>query len=158
MKEYSKEQIAILKLASVEGIGYQHKKVIASLTDSLADLLDHPTSYLAELAKAGGDVCDKLIDLHESFDEDRFLRYLEKMEITILFEGDKEYPAEFSILDDAPTVLFCRGDVTLLDRERFAIVGCPTHICCRRKSTQCLCFAGFFQVDYQPLRHSGFCI
>ena len=123
MKEYSKEQIAILKLASVEGIGYQHKKVIASLTDSLADLLDHPTSYLAELAKAGGDVCDKLIDLHESFDEDRFLRYLEKMEITILFEGDKEYPAEFSILDDAPTVLFCRGDVTLLDRERFAIVG-----------------------------------
>ena len=94
MKEYSREQIAILKLASVEGIGYQHKKAIASLTDSLADLLDHPTSYLTELAKVGGDVCDKLIDLNESFDVDRFFRYLEKMEINILFEGDTEYPAE----------------------------------------------------------------
>ena len=123
MKEYTREQIAILKLASVEGIGYQHKLAIIALNDSLADLLDHPTRYAAELAKVGGDVLDRLADLAESFDTDRFLRYMEKTEIVAIFQGEEDYPQELMILDDAPLVLFAQGDVKLLKSERFAIVG-----------------------------------
>lgn len=123
MKEYSREQIAILKLASVEGIGYQHKKAIAAMSESLADLIDHPAEYLSELRTLGEDAFNRIADLRESFDEERFLRYMEKMGIYALFEGEEGYPADFSVLTDAPAVLFCRGDVTLLNKERFAIVG-----------------------------------
>ena len=123
MKEYSREQLAILKLASVEGIGYQHKKALAALSESLADLMERPERYRSELRTVGTDVLDKLLDINESFDENAFLRYLEKYDIVALFEGEDEYPRELEILDDAPTVLFCRGNLSLLKGERFAVVG-----------------------------------
>ena len=122
MKEYSREQIAILKLASVEGIGYQHKQAILALSDSLADLLDHPMRFADDLGKVGGEVLDRILDLNESFDVDRFLRYLEKAEIVALFREDDDYP-DLSVLDDAPLVLFCKGNIDLLKRECFAVVG-----------------------------------
>ena len=123
MKRYSREQIAIMKLLSAEGIGDQHKRKVLASVESIADLFDHPSRYVAELMAVGEGVYDKIADVAETFDEDRFLRYMETIGAVALFQGDEEYPDRLSILEDAPLVLFCIGDLSLLRRECFSIVG-----------------------------------
>ncbi len=121
--KYTKDQIAVLKLLSVESIGQRQRESILSLTEHPAELFSAPARFAEGLTAIGADLFVKISDLAESFDEDRFLRYLESINAVALFQGEKGYPQSLSVLEDAPLVLFCRGDVSLLEGENVAVVG-----------------------------------
>ena len=123
MRSYTREQIAILKLTSIEGLTHRQKRAILDLTDKPQEIFDHPSRFAAEMSKIGDGLYDKITDVAESFDEDRFLRYMEHIGATALFKSDADYPERLNVLDDAPIALFCKGDVKLLQGECFAIVG-----------------------------------
>ena len=121
--KYTKDQIAILKLLSVESIGQRQRDTILALTEHPAELFDSPARFASEFTAIGADVFDKISDVAESFDEDRFLRYLENIDTVVLFRGEDNYPQSLLVLEDAPLALFCRGDVSLLTGDNLAIVG-----------------------------------
>ncbi|MBO4478880.1 MAG: DNA-processing protein DprA [Clostridia bacterium] len=123
MKKYTKDQIAILKLLSIESLGHRQRETILALAEHPAELFETPARFAAELSKVGDGVFDKIADVAESFDEERFLRYMEKIGAVALFQGEDAYPEKLLILEDAPIALFCRGDVSLLEGESLAIVG-----------------------------------
>jgi DNA processing protein len=54
---------------------------------------------------------------------ERVVSHLEQQEVQVLFHQDIEFPRGLHDLDDAPLVLFARGDVSLLQRPSVAIVG-----------------------------------
>ncbi len=124
MKAYTRDQIAIIKLLSVEEMGYRQRLALTQLAHSPAELFDHLAAYRSEIASLGEGLFDKLTDLQESFDEQRFLLYMERIGAVVVFQGEEEYPDSLMILDDSPLALFCIGDVSLLKREDcFAVVG-----------------------------------
>lgn len=122
MRRYSRTQIAILKLCSLSGLTYRQKEAILSLSADPSEVVDHPARYASELGKIGNGLLEKLSDL-AAFNEERFLLYMEKIGAYALFREDAEYPERLKVLEDAPIVLFCRGDASLLAGECFAIVG-----------------------------------
>lgn len=123
MRSYTREQIALLKLASIEEISYRQRRALLALTDKPQELFDHTARFAREISEIGDALFEKIADVAESFDESRFLAYLEQIGATVLFQKDAEYPERLKTLDDAPLLLFCRGDVSLLSSECFAVVG-----------------------------------
>lgn len=123
MRSFTRAQIAVLKLASIEEMSYRQRNAVLALTDDPQEIFDHPSAFARELSAIGDSLYEKIADTAESFDEHRFLRYLETVGASVLFREDQEYPERLKVLDDAPILLFYRGDISLLDSECFAIVG-----------------------------------
>lgn len=48
---------------------------------------------------------------------------LEKLNVKVLVKGLAGYPEKLAVLPDAPVALFCKGDVSLLQKFSIAIVG-----------------------------------
>lgn len=58
-----------------------------------------------------------------NFDFDKFFANLDKNNINTLTFEDKDYPPNLADLDDAPLVLYVRGEIKLSDTNAVAIVG-----------------------------------
>lgn len=123
MRAFTREQIAILRLASIEEMTYRQRKAILALSDHPQEIFERPAAFADEIAAIGGNLYGKIADAAESFDEERFLRYLERIGASVLFREDPEYPERLGVLEDAPILLFYKGDLSLLGDECFAIVG-----------------------------------
>ena len=123
MRRFTDRQLAILKLSSIEELGYRQKQAILDVTEDLAELMAHPMRFASDLAEIGDGIADKIADVSESFDENRFLRYMEHIGASAVFLGDADYPSALNALPDPPLLLFYRGDLGILDGECFAVVG-----------------------------------
>ncbi|HCU56407.1 MAG TPA: DNA-protecting protein DprA [Clostridiales bacterium] len=123
MREYTREQMAMIKLASIEEMSQRQRKAVLSLTDKPQEIFLHPARFAEALDKIGDSLYEKIRDTEESFDEERFLRYTESINAAVLFREDKEFPKRLCLEEDAPILLFYRGDLALLSEECFAIVG-----------------------------------
>lgn len=69
---------------------------------------------------------DKLKRIKELYDENRLKNYIKNLaakNIQILTIYDQEYPNKLKNLPDAPMLLFCQGDISLLSKPVIAIVG-----------------------------------
>ena len=62
-------------------------------------------------------------DYRKSFDIEKYLIRLKKLNIEFVTIDDKNYPTNLIDLDDAPTVLYVRGEIKLSDANAVAIVG-----------------------------------
>ena len=52
-----------------------------------------------------------------------YLANLEKDNIKVITNMDAEYPEKLRYLDDAPMLLYCKGDISLLNTDAISIVG-----------------------------------
>ena len=123
MRAFTKDQIAIIKLASIEEMSFRQRRAILALTDHPQEIFDHLAAFASRISAIGDSLFGKIANAAESFDEARFLRYLETLGASVLFREDPEYPERLKVLDDAPILLFYRGDLSLLGDECFAVVG-----------------------------------
>ncbi|MBP5610273.1 MAG: DNA-processing protein DprA [Clostridia bacterium] len=123
MRSFTRDQLAAIKLASIEDATYRQRREVLALTPHLAEVFDRTAAFADRLDAIHTSLYGKIADVAESFDEERFLRYLEKVGASVLFPEDPEYPERLKVLDDHPLLLFYRGDLSLLGDECFAIVG-----------------------------------
>lgn len=54
---------------------------------------------------------------------DSYLNNLEKDDIKIVTTLDADYPDRLRYIDDAPMLLYCKGDLSLLNKDSISIVG-----------------------------------
>ena len=56
-------------------------------------------------------------------DVDKFLKDMEERKIKIVTKYDADYPSKLQNLPDAPTILYCKGDYSLVEMPALGIVG-----------------------------------
>ncbi len=121
----SKRNKAILIINQTNGIGLvKTKKILECLENKPEILLDDIASVRQKLLsviseKEYGSLC-----LDVSSDEiDKKAETWEKAGITVVSILDENYPDSLRIYDDMPVLLFCKGNLELLNQPSFAVVG-----------------------------------
>jgi len=112
-----------LGFALVSGIG---PKRFGSLLKTFKTAKKAWKASESELRAAGlGDVfTQKLIDFRNKFNFGLYLKQLKQKQVSFIALCDRNYPKLLKQLDDAPIVLFTRGDFNSIDFERtIGVVG-----------------------------------
>lgn len=119
----AQQKIAWLKLANTPKINHANKRVLIDHFGSAEKLYDTPFSLVQKTINA-----DSTFMQHLAFDVpdvqlQQQLQLLEQHQIQIIPWGHEHYPALLAQLSDAPVMLFCQGDVSLLNGPQIAMVG-----------------------------------
>ena len=115
--------MAILQLASVQGLTYRQKAALLSLCEAPEELFKHLYSYTSEISGIGDRIFERLEVVRDHFDPEKLLNYMEKIDASVVFRGEGDFPVCFEALEECPEVLFYKGDIGLLATECFAVVG-----------------------------------
>ena len=106
-----------LRLIRSENVGPRtFQKLLLHFGDAATAL-----KHLPDMAKRGGR--SKPIKLCPQSDAERELADGERLGGTLLIQAEQAYPQLLGTIDDAPPVLWARGDLGLLNRPAIAIVG-----------------------------------
>lgn len=117
------ERISMLALHFVPGVGDFLLKQLISYCGSAEQVFKQSKGKLIKIPGIG-DVTAEAIHTGKTFEKaEKELRKAEREEVTILFFIDKAYPARLKSIDDAPAVLYTKGNVNLNHAKTIAIVG-----------------------------------
>ncbi|WP_416897326.1 MAG: DNA-processing protein DprA [Minwuia sp.] len=110
------ERLARLRLIRSENVGPVNFARLVQRFGTAAEALD----ALPEIASRAG---RKRLRICPASDAEREWQSLEKLGARFLMSGDPDYPEPLAEIDSAPPVLAALGNLSLLDRPVFAIVG-----------------------------------
>jgi DNA processing protein len=124
MREYSKNNLALLFFNSVEGMT---QKRIAEILDALGEpdeILRRLSDFRAELTEIlGAPLYNLLLSYDDADYKKRLTDELAGQNASFITFLDEEYPDILREIPDFPIILFYRGDIGLLKRELFSVVG-----------------------------------
>lgn len=121
---YSKKaQRAIIFLDSFPKLDYKYKAAILQEIGNPETLYDRLPSYASLLEKAMGKEAQTLLRSANEQGEEAVLSALQKKGIMPVTRGNKYYPEELENTNAPPFVLYTKGNLELLKKEKFAIVG-----------------------------------
>jgi DNA processing protein len=117
------ERLSFLSLHFTPGIGDILLKQLISYCGSAEQVFKTPKGKLLKIPGVG-EISAEAIKKGNTFHEaEREIRKAENEETEILFFTDKKYPARLKTIDDAPPVLYFKGDHNLNPAKSVAIVG-----------------------------------
>jgi DNA processing protein len=117
------ERLAFLALHSIPGIGNQSLKQLISYCGSALDVLKKPAGKLIKIPGIGKPVA-KAISSGVTFRHaEAEFKKAEKQQAEVLLFTDKHYPARLKAIDDAPAVLYFKGNCNLNHPKTVGIVG-----------------------------------
>ncbi len=115
---------AVYLLAHTKGIGsIKGRRVISALSDitmlfsKIVILRDALTRIIGE--KEYVELCENV----RTFDFDKLEEEYASQETKIITVVDEEYPKSLMCYEDMPLILYCKGDISLLNKPCFAVVG-----------------------------------
>lgn len=79
---------------------------------------------LSNIKGIGEKTIESILDKNIRGNVERHMKYMEKNNIEIVSIEDKEYPQILKEIYDPPISLYCKGDITILNRKSIGIVGC----------------------------------
>lgn len=119
---YTQEEINLITLCGIDELTYNMRyKLLSELRSARPDFAKEE-NFLIKTLSAG--VYNKVKG--KFFDGDfrsEFLRSLESNGITCATYFSREYPESLKNTPAPPIVLFCKGDISLLNSRMFAVVG-----------------------------------
>ncbi len=120
------ERAAYVALALTPGIGSARLETLLAACGSAAGALNAPLDFLSCLpglsrAAAGA------LTRRTPADGERVLAEVERLGAVALLPGDPEFPPSLREIPEPPTLLFARGDLSLLRRPIVAVVGSRDH-------------------------------
>lgn len=106
----------------VKGIGaVRLRTLLETFGDAKSAWLAHPEALRASGLSTG--VVDNLIKLRTSVSLDQVWERIQKQNIQVLTWKDSDYPKRLLNIDNAPPVLYIRGEIKSMDEWAVAIVG-----------------------------------
>lgn len=120
----SDKQKAIYLIAHTKGIGNIKGRRIIENIPNVADILtDISTCRNFILSATGekeyGELCVTLNEIDFAIVEEK----LTKLDINLVCLSESTYPISLLPYDDMPLILYCKGDIELLNKPCFAVVG-----------------------------------
>lgn len=123
MIEYT-DKNALLLLNMVEGLGLKRRHRLLEAVPSPACLINGDENYRADIITViGRDLYEKLQRLTENNAASEELDRLYKADIKVVTYLDGEYPEQLKEIYEFPTVLYCRGNISLLKTRSISVVG-----------------------------------
>lgn len=120
----SERQKAIYLIAHTKGIGnIKGKRLIQGISD-VENILTDIERYRGKIVAIVGEkeyveMCAALSEIDFCEVESR----LTKLDITLVCVGEDNYPTSLLPYEDMPLILYCKGDISLLNKPCFAVVG-----------------------------------
>lgn len=119
---YNESEINYITLASFTGLSYQVKKfLLKDFTVSSPDFAKDEKSLIKSVPDGVYNKVKKLF--YSAAYRKELLLGLEKKGVTCVTYTSESYPALLKEIPLPPAVLFCKGDVSLLNTDCFSIVG-----------------------------------
>ncbi len=123
MKPYNDDIPSILRLLSIKGIGPQNARKLINVFGSAENIFSQSKEELSHLGKTGSAIIDSLSDSRLSSRIDQMINWSIDNQIQIIHYSDEEYPYRLRECEDAPLLLYYRGQNMLNRRHIVAVVG-----------------------------------
>lgn len=124
MIKYSKEEKAIIWLDSFIELEYKIKIHILNACDNFYEITENLPKFSQIITKFGGDsVYNNMRAAANNAYLHQILSALREREVYAITYKSKKYPSELLQTCAFPIVLYCKGNLDLLESEKFAIVG-----------------------------------
>lgn len=114
---------ALLTLHYIYPLPLQKLQLILNCIDDLNELPSMPTGHLSHVLNITLDNASKLKINFQKYCNVPFEEIFQERKIHIIAYNDPHYPQELFQLIDPPTILYAVGDISLLKRQKIAIIG-----------------------------------
>jgi DNA processing protein len=114
---------AHLALALVPGLGPKLTRAVLERFGSPEAVLRATAADLETVPMIGAKLAEKLAAGFRAADPTREWELVRRHGVTVAIRGDADYPARLETIDDAPPLLYLRGEITAADANAVGIVG-----------------------------------
>jgi DNA processing protein len=104
-------------------VGDMYAKQLISYLGSAENVLKTPKAKLLKIPGVGDKTATGISDPSLLSKAEKILNDCEKDKVNILHFTDSEYPNRLKLLDDSPSLLYCKGDFDLNFEKGIAVVG-----------------------------------
>jgi len=117
------ERLSLLALHFIPGVGTRLIKQLISYCGSATEVFKRPKGKLQNIPGVGPATAQSITKGKSFALAEKEYRKATKEDAQILFYTDKQYPERLKSLDDAPTLLYFKGNCNLNQRKIVGIVG-----------------------------------
>jgi DNA processing protein len=112
-----------LALQKVHKIGPVHAKNLIAYCGSPAEVFQQKKPHLLKIPGIGEKLVSNILSFTDFDAVDNELAFIEKHKIQVLYYLDEQYPRRLKDLNDAPVLLFYKGNADLNQQRVLGIVG-----------------------------------
>lgn len=124
IEKYNNNQIALILLDYVEGLGIRRKNKILNLVDEPFKLVDNIAYLEKEFVKITGDaIYRSFVSLIKDNAIEKIVNELDKSNVNVVTYVDGTYPKQLSEIYDRPILLYAKGNINLLNERAISVVG-----------------------------------
>lgn len=121
---YSKEEKIVMWLSSFEYMSYKKAKFILDNFENLEDFFDNIRSYKNKLISTfESEEINDLCDNNNLVYIDRVIDNYDKLGIDVVTLRSENYPALLKEISSPPIMLYCKGNLDLLNSDCLGVVG-----------------------------------
>lgn len=121
---YTELEKTYIWISYIEDIGYKKQKMLLDLFDDPTILYKDTIRYKSHIVEIIGEKhYNQLIDLVEDKVIEKYIVNLENLGIKVVTLVSNNYPELLKNIDTPPLVLYCKGDISLLNKECISVVG-----------------------------------
>jgi DNA processing protein len=148
----NQERLSFLSLHFLPGIGDFLVKQLVSYCGSAEQVFKTPKGKLLKIPGVGTVSAEAIKNGNSIHEAERVIKKAEKEETEILFFTDKKYPQRLKSIEDAPSLLYYKGNQSLNPVKSVGIVGTRQATEYGKEMVDKICRD---LVPYQPLIVSG---
>ncbi len=119
MTEYTERELALIVIDSLDGLEYKHEKALIGAIGKAENLLSCPESAKRYLFKNLPEQKAKTVTLSLNREyAETVVKSLDKRSVKAVTIFSSDYPERLKNLDTPPLVLYCKGDISLLNSKK----------------------------------------
>ena len=111
-------------LSRIEGLGCIRKKKLLDMFKTPEAIWNLKFEDIMSINGFGEKIANEILKKEYKANLNKYLDYMKKYNIHIISIYDKEYPNKLRNIYDVPVTLYVKGNVSILNEESIAIVGC----------------------------------
>lgn len=110
-------------LTLINGVGHVHAKNLLGHFGSAEAIFKARKGQLMEVSGIGPIISDLILNTSALKDAEKYLIFIRKHNVQVLFYNDKAYPQRLKYCHDAPVLLYYKGTIDLNHSRVISIVG-----------------------------------
>jgi DNA processing protein len=116
-------RLSLLALHFIPGIGDRLVRQLISYCGSAERVFHTPRGKLLNIPGVGAVTAQAIVKGKPFEDAEQEMRRAEAAGVSLVFFSDKHYPTRLKTLNDAPSLLYCKGNLDLENVKTVGIVG-----------------------------------
>jgi DNA processing protein len=119
----NQSRLSLLALHFIPGVGDYLARQLISYCGSAENVFKTPKGKLLKIPGVGEVTAQAILTAKSFALAEKELLKAEKENVQLLFFLDKQYPSRLKNIPDAPSLLYCKGDINFENPKAVAIVG-----------------------------------